>query len=447
MTAAEHGTDPGNSIGDRAGSGAELTLRRFRTGDASGPLTEEVKAWLVAHEIGFQLPPGSAAKHEALAQSRLADEAEFTGVYDEQNLYGANIPVATYISYRRTLNAGRELLPAHLITGVGVRAEYQGRGILRRVISEDLARVQRDGVPIAALTATEGGIYSRFGFGVSTFQKSVEVDARTARFRNGHGATGTVQQIDRATYDRVAADVFDCFHGATTGSIGRATLTPRGIAGEFGFDRADLNPNPNRRFAAHIAASSGEMDGYVAYQHRGWHGGPRVIEAVDIVAETRAGYLALWEYLLRQSLTDVIRFEHAPAADVLPWALVDPRAYRVVTENDLLWLRILDVERALAARDWLVDGDVTFQVQDALGLIDGDYHLETRSGKAKVTRGASKEVDATIDASALASLYLGGVSVQQLLGTGLVQAASPETVETLQRLFTTSTTPYTNTIF
>lgn len=426
-----------------------LERRVFATGPAQDPLTPEVRSWLVAHEIGFQLPPGTPRKHEALAAARHLDDARFTGVYDrsDRNRYGADIPVGTYITYPHTINVGR-LLAARLITGIGVRTEYQGLGIVRRVLTDDLVQAQREGVPIAALTATEGGLYARYGFGVASYQKSVEVDARTARFRAPERTPGTVRQIDRDTFERIAAPTFDRFHGATLGSIGRAQLTPRAMAGEFEFEQGDLNPNPNRRFAARVHPDSGEIDGYVVYAHGGWHAGPRTITAIDLVSETREGYLALWQYLLRQSLTDTVRFDHAPAQDVLPWALEDPRAYRIGSERDLLWLRILDAERTLTARSWLVDGDLTLRVEDALGLIDGVYRLTVRAGEAEVRRlDPAAAADVSLDASALASICLGGVTVHQLLGTGRVTARTAAASEALQRLFASHTTPYTNTVF
>ncbi|MDJ1371003.1 GNAT family N-acetyltransferase [Gulosibacter molinativorax] len=426
-----------------------LERRVFPPGPVEAPLTAEVKAWLVGHEISFQLPPGSDAKHETLARSRNQDDARFTGVYDssESNLYDREVPVATYITYDRTLNVGAgRAVPARLITGVGVRTEYQGRGILRRVMTDDLTQAQQEGLPVAALTATEGSLYERYGFGAATFQRRVELDARRARFRTGGEFDGRVRQISRDVFEQIAAPTFDKFHARTLGSIGRAALTPAGMTGEFGFAQADLDSNPNRRFAAHVSPDTGEIDGYVAYVHTGWPGDPRILNAVDIVAADRAGYLALWHFLATQSLTDVIRFGHAAAADVLPWALTDARAYRVVAEDDLLWLRILDVERALAERAWLTDGAITIRVADALGLVDGTYRLQARAGRASVAR-TSADADVEVDASALASLYLGGVSVHQLLGTGLITATGADAIESLQRLFTTATTPYTNTVF
>lgn len=419
--------------------------------DSPESLGPEERAWFFANEIGFQLPPGTSAKHHAQAVARKRDGARFTAIYDRSllNRYGPNIPVGTYLSYEQSLNVGAgTLIPAHLITDVGVRTEYQGLGAVRRLMTDDLVRAQREGLPIAALTATEGGLYERYGFGVATFQKTIEVDAQRARFRTDRAFAGRVRQIGRDTFKQLATPVFERFHAATLGSIGRGAMAPLNMSGELRFYQPDLDRNPNRRFAVHEHPVTGEIDGYVVYRHEGWDRAQRVVEAIDIVAETRSGYLALWHYLLSQSLTDLVRFEHAPAADVLPWTFVDARAYRVLTEEDLLWLRILDVAHVVEAREWSLDADVIFRIEDSLGLIDGCYRVVTRSGTAKVERLVDASVvDAVIDASALASLYLGGVTLHQLLGTGLVTVSNEAATETLQRLFANHTSPYANTVF
>ena len=55
-----------------------------------------------------------------------------------------------------------------------------------------------------------------------------------------------------------------------------------------------------------------------------------------------------------------------PADDPLPWLVVDRRAVRVTAMHDETWLRIVDAEKALAARRYDGDGAVTIAVNDPL---------------------------------------------------------------------------------
>ena len=74
-------------------------------------------------------------------------------------------PVATYASFDKTLNAGLEMVPLRMITDVTTSATHRRRGLLRRLIEDDLDDAVAQGVPVAALTASEATIYGRWGFG------------------------------------------------------------------------------------------------------------------------------------------------------------------------------------------------------------------------------------------------------------------------------------------
>ena len=77
--------------------------------------------------------------------------------------------MATYASFPGTLNiGGGNLMPVHQITSVTVSPTHRRRGLLRRMITEDLALAREAGMVFAALTASEATIYGRFGFGRAT---------------------------------------------------------------------------------------------------------------------------------------------------------------------------------------------------------------------------------------------------------------------------------------
>ena len=50
------------------------------------------------------------------------------------------------------------------------RADAPARGLLRAMYTELHHRFADAGYPLAALTATEGGIYGRFGYGPATIE-------------------------------------------------------------------------------------------------------------------------------------------------------------------------------------------------------------------------------------------------------------------------------------
>ncbi len=61
--------------------------------------------------------------------------------------------------------------------------------------------------------------------------------------------------------------------------------------------------------------------------------------------------------------------------------LADFRAGQVSEDTDWLWVRILDVPQALAARGWFTDGEIVLDVTD--GFLGERYRLTVRDGKAE----------------------------------------------------------------
>ena len=91
-------------------------------------------------------------------------------------LGSGTIPVATYSSWDKAINTGGDPLPLRMITDITVSPTHRRRGLLRHLISDDLRDAADMGVPLAALTVSEGSIYGRFGFGPATRVQYVEVD-------------------------------------------------------------------------------------------------------------------------------------------------------------------------------------------------------------------------------------------------------------------------------
>ena len=74
-------------------------------------------------------------------------------------------------------------LPCAGITVVGVTPTHRRRGILRRMMRMHLDLAHERGEPIAALWASEGAIYGRFGFGVASLYGDVSLPKAHSAFR------------------------------------------------------------------------------------------------------------------------------------------------------------------------------------------------------------------------------------------------------------------------
>src|ERR1700712_3322822 len=91
------------------------------------------------------------------------------------------VAMAHYVDLKLTVPGGA-VLPAAGIPGVGVAPTHRRRGLLRAMYTELHQRFSAAGYPVAALTATEGGIYGRFGYGPATTETELTLDRRFAQF-------------------------------------------------------------------------------------------------------------------------------------------------------------------------------------------------------------------------------------------------------------------------
>src|SRR5512143_318508 len=95
----------------------------------------------------------------------------------------------------------------------------------------------------------------------------------------------------------------------------------------------------------------------------------------------------------------------------MQWSLADARVAQVSGRSDFLWLRILDVVRALEARTYERDGSVVLEILDDLGgrpgPAAGRYRRDVAAGSAACARTETR-ADLTIDVRALGAALLGG---------------------------------------
>ena len=426
----------------------QYVLRRFRAAEKDGADYDSGAAWIRAVGFGFHDSSRNNGFIRKLMDMYRADNRELTGVYQGGDVaphsLGADIPVATFATLRKDLNIGcGRHLAAQLVTSVTVRGTHRRRGLLRRMMTEDLAAARADGLAVAALTASEGSIYGRFGYGVATFERSIKVDTGP-RFRLRHTATGTVEIADRKVLLDLAPHVFRWVHRLTPGSIQRQEAYRQTVSGMCGRDGSE---DESIRCALHYDAA-GAVDGYVSYKFAGWDSKPYTIEVVDLVAATGSAYLELWQFLGSIDLTERVSWADAPVDDPLTWALEDPRCIESSDHRDMLWLRILDSGTALGARRYSEDGALTLEVTDALGMANGTYVLEVNDGQARVTPAtAGARPELSLDVAELGSIYLGGVCPVTLATAGRIAEHVPGAALKARLMFAVERSPHCLTHF
>jgi predicted acetyltransferase len=328
------------------------------------------------------------------------------------------------------------IVPAAGVTIVGVLPTHTRRGILTQLMRAQLDDVHERGEPVACLWASEETIYGRYGYGMAALCGEIEIQRVHGAFRKPveHGGSFRLLSHEEAleaippVYARVAAE--------TPGMFAR----PR----EWWEARA-LHDEEDRRDGAGemvrvLLERDGEALAYGIYRLKmdfeagSSTGEVRVIEAMGISPEATAG---IWRYLLDVDWMDRVQAELLPVDHPLFLLLQEPRRMRFRI-GDSLWLRLVDVGAALAARS--LKGDVVLEVADAFcPWNDARYSLDGAK--------TMEDADLRLDVSSLAGVYLGAFSFAELQRAGLVQEISEGAVSRADAAFRTDRAPWCPEIF
>ena len=113
---------------------------------------------------------------------------------------------------------------------------------------------------------------------------------------------------------------------------------------------------------------------------------------------------------------------------------------------DSLWLRLIDIPRALAGRSYSGDGRLVLGLRDTfLPENDGSYELDVTSGGAQCRR-SSAPVNIELSVEALGATFLGAHRFTALARAGLVHGDT-EALATADRLFSWDRLPWCPEVF
>ncbi|WP_406503606.1 sterol carrier protein domain-containing protein [Streptomyces sp. NBC_00212] len=188
------------------------------------------------------------------------------------------------------------------------------------------------------------------------------------------------------------------------------------------------------RFALHTEPD-GQVTGCALYRSRG-----NTAHIVELAATDLRAYASLRYYFINLDARDDLTYEGAPD-EVLPHLLHNPRAART-TLVDNLWVRLADVERALAVRRYAAPLDVVLEVEDAFCLWNtGRYRLQSAGDTVKCERTRSRP-DMRLSATELAASYLGGPTLSALAAAGRIEELRPGAVTSASRAFRGEREPF-----
>jgi predicted acetyltransferase len=354
--------------------------------------------------------------------------------------------VATAAAFTFELTVpGHALVPTAGVTMVGVHPTHRRRGLLVRMMEEQLADVAARSEPLAVLTASESAIYGRFGYGLATFSTFWTLPTEGTTFDRPSSAGGQFRLLDPSTARTVVPPLYDA---ARKRQVGEVTRSARWF--DFTLGDRPKGKGPRPAFTLVHEAADGRVDGFARYRITGnWPGGiaANTLEVLDLYGLDDEVEAALWQFLVEIDLVAHVKGLRRPVDDPLRWRLSDPRRLQITQVTDHLWVRVVDPAVALAARAYSSDDRLVVELTDPfLPANEGRWSIDGARDGAAVRR-TDDDPDLALSASELGGLYLGGVSATTLARAGRLSELVDGAIERADAFFPTAPAPWCRTEF
>jgi predicted acetyltransferase len=371
-------------------------------------------------------------KENADRFARVLDPQRMHAAWEDGEIVGG----AGAFDFRLTIPGNT--VPAAGVTVVGVLPTHRRRGVLTQLMRAQLDDIHERGEALAALWASEGGIYGRFGYGLAALCGEIDLLRVYSRFHRAIEPRGEFRLLSQdealeslpPVYERVAVETPGMFTRSRDWWAARV------------LDDAEWRRDGGGEMVRVMLERDGERLGYALYRLRmgfadgGSTGSVEVLEAMGSSPEATA---AIWRHLFDIDWMERTKARLLPVDHPLFLLLEEPSRMRFRVE-DSLWLRLVDVSAALAARAWAGEGDLVLAVTDSYcPWNEGSWRLDgSQTGDSPELR---------LDVSDLASAYLGGFTFAQRLRSGRVDELAEGAVARADALFRTDRAPWCPEIF
>ena len=304
------------------------------------------------------------------------------------------------------------------VTAIATRPTHRRRGVLTAIMRRLQADARARGEAISALWASESTIYGRFGFGVAIEGCNLILERSHAALIDARHPEGRLRQLT----DGEAREVIPAAYPRMTAGIpGTLTRTEADWYLYF-YDPEHWRDGASaRRYVAY--ERGGEVAGYVVYrQKEDWEQGQarNEVRIGDLQGIDGEAYRALWGYCLGIDLVATIKAHGRPLRDPVTWLLAAPRRVQQV-RSDHIWVRLVDVAAALAARRYAVAGELVLEVSDGfIPEAGGRFLLRGGPDGAECAR-TERAADLRLASADLATAYLGDARLRDLAWVGRIQ--------------------------
>ncbi|MDP9335580.1 MAG: GNAT family N-acetyltransferase [Actinomycetota bacterium] len=388
----------------------------------------ELDDLLTADQRGF----GGEPPRPGASRSWTAAELDRTRVAFES---GRMVGVSRTYSFELTMPGGA-FLPVAAVSWVSVLPTHRRRGVLTQLMAamHDDAR-ERD-EPAAILTASEGSIYGRYGYGVAAWRLGVTAERARIAFARPDDDEGCTRLVSREEAELAVPAIYERARGKRAGMVTRPDFWWPQVFWEFMFGRSKAG------FVAVHADAQGRDDGYVVYDITGdWMGGlpDRRLSVVDMQAESPATWIHLWRYAFGVDLIGTVAASNLPIDDPLRHIVVDSRRVRVDYVNDHLWLAPLDPLAVLRARTYTVPGRLVIETHAPDGA-RSTVAIEAAADGASCV-ATTDAPDIVCDSRVLGMCALGGNRWSELADADRLDVRRPEVLPLADAMFLATPAP------
>jgi predicted acetyltransferase len=391
-------------------------------------------------EVGAKTFSEALRPEEAERDERVLDPERLFAAYDGDKLVG------TAGDFGLTLTIPGGELPAAGVTLVGVLPTHRRRGILTQLMRTEIDAMVRRGDALAILWATEAPIYGRYGYGMATAYASIKAERDRFELRGDPPAVGEVRLVDEDEAARDLPPIYERVRRSRPGMFARSEAWWRNY--RLPDPEHHRHGGGPRYFV--VLAIDGVDEAYARYRVKDdWQDSitTSTLRVIEAIATSPTATRELWRFLFGVDLVATVEAWALAADDPLFLLVTEPRRLRMRL-GDALWLRILDVERALSARSYEGDGSVSLELGDGfLPHNAGAWQLQVSDGQAVVTRVESGAGELRLDVADLASAYLGGFGFTRLARAGRVEELAEGALDRADALFRTPVAPWCPEVF
>ena len=393
---------------------------------------EEYRAASIAVATALMFPPHDDESWERAQTSW--DESSSVSAWDGERCVGH----ASQFFVDTTVPGGARVLTGAL-TRVGVLPTHRRRRVATSLMEAMIADATAHDAVLMSLRASEAVIYGRYGFGVAGEYIEAAIDTARARPVSGAASDGSVRLLRPDEIHDTVHPIYERAAHRRPGIVSRpASWWERYLR--------DAVTGTKSSYVVVHDDGHGTPDGYahydVAWNDDGSPGGKG--EVHDVFGTSDAAELALWTYLIDMDLVRTWKADERPLDDVVRAAVADRRAYATKSVDDEQWVRVLDVDAALAARSYNdVNGSVTIAVTDRqIAGNDGVWTVDARGAQRTHDEG-----DLVVDISVLSAAYLGGNGWHTLAAAGQVEVRNDKAITIADNLFASRPLPFSGSFF